>query len=44
MDFDEVTIELNVFNRMFKTRHNEFNINIKIIFFLSGDKQIEFIN
>lgn len=44
IDFDEVTIELTMFNRIFKTKYNEFNINNKIAYLLCGDIQIGFIN
>lgn len=29
LDFDEVTFELTMFNWMFKTKYDEFNINKK---------------
>jgi len=32
LDFYEVTIELAMFNRMFKTKYDEFNINNNSIF------------
>lgn len=44
INFDETTIELTMFNRMFKTKYNEFNINNKIAYLLCGDIQIGFIN
>lgn len=44
IDFDEVTTELAIINRMFKTKYNEFNINNKIAYLLCGDIQIGFIN
>jgi len=44
LDFNEVTIELAMFNRMFKTKYDEFNINNKIAYLLCGDIQIGFKN
>ncbi|XP_025192782.1 zinc finger MYM-type protein 1-like isoform X2 [Melanaphis sacchari] len=44
LDFNEVTIELAMFNRMFKTKYDEFNINNKIVYLLCGDIQIGFTN
>jgi len=44
LDFDEVTIEFAMFNRMFKTKYDELNINNKMAYFLCGDIQIRFIS
>lgn len=44
LNINDVTIELTMFNRMFKTKYSKFNITNKILYLLSDDKQIGFIN
>jgi len=44
LNVTEVTFELNMFNRMFKTKFQEFNISNKIMYLSSSDIQVGFNN